>query len=416
MKLEDLKQHKDKYCTKYTIEKINLIKKYFKIKSNKRVFAFYIWCRREYFLCDNKVYIVCFDWKNNNIAFESLYVATLKNGNVINFETIIPDDTTPKTKIYWDCIEVDCKNKLYTKEEFLTWLNSPCTTTEMVDVTYKQAIKFLQNYKKDTFKTDNYLFYIKRDKDYTWADNFYAYDIKNQAEMKLYFNSYIDTFLPVKSKDIFVEDLSGKLSEFQLRKCKKEFMTFMKEICPELNIENFYALEFVKQCIQPIEKDRGWGVRKPFIGNFEFQNIWIDDFKIYDMKPYFVITEGNNEWLSTKACAIDFLKPEYKSKEPYINGYYKRNHWELDDRTIKRLVEFLKAPFDYKKDIGYLIAKKKQSAEKLKKIQDNWKNSEIKTNWQWLISEYNANLSDGDEELPLDLAMPDYTLLNKKEV
>ena len=42
---EDLK-YKDEYCTKYVLKEIDLIKKYFKIKPNKRVFAFYIWCGR----------------------------------------------------------------------------------------------------------------------------------------------------------------------------------------------------------------------------------------------------------------------------------------------------------------------------------------------------------------------------------
>ena len=158
----------------------------------------------------------------------------------------------------------------------------------------------------------------------------------------------------------------------------------------------------------------GWCIRKPFAGTFEFQNIWIDDELFYDGKPYFVMTEGDEEWLSTRACAIDLFKPEYKSREPYISGYYKSNFWELDKDTITRLVKFLKAPYDYKKDFRYKIAEKKHSVEKLKEIQKNWEeNFEPMINWQWLISEYNQNFYDRDE-LPLDLPMPDYTKLGEK--
>lgn len=395
--LETIKKQKDKYCTKYVIREISLIKKHFKIKPNKRVFYFDTWCRRDYFFCDNKVFIARFDINKNktDLIFSSLYTAVLKE-NDVEFETVIPDDTKPKFEELFNGKKIDITRKLYTKEEFLCWLDSPCCATETVDISYREAIKFLQDYKKDTFKTENYLFYVKRDKDYTWADNFYAYDIKNQAEMKMYFCSFIQTFLPERSRDIFIEDLSGKLSKYQLNKCKKEFMIFMKKICPKLKIENFYALEFVKQCIQPIEKDRGWFVRLVFPRDYIF-NIWVDDVLLYDKKPYFVITEGNNEWLSTRAAAIDFFKPEYKSTKPYISGCYKRNHWDIDENTLKNLTEFLKKPVDY--------SKMSHCSEEYKK--------EIKTNWEMLISEYNANLFEGDEELPLDLPMPDYTKLIK---
>ena len=186
-------------------------------------------------------------------------------------------------------------------------------------------------------------------------------------------------------------------------------MTFMKETCQKLKTVNFYALEFVKQCIQPIEKDRGWAVNKPFAGDFEFTNIWIDDYLAYDKKPYFVITEGDNEWLSQRACAIDFFKPEYKAVQPYISGYYKRIHWNMDKETLEKLTAFLKAPFDYKKTFWYKRAKKTGDTQTVK----NLKELEYKTNWQWLLAEFNENFMNREEELPLDLPMPDYTKLLK---
>ena len=403
MKLEELK--KDKYCTKFTSKQISLIKKYFKIKPNKRVFAFYSWCKREYFLCDNKVFICRFNYnKKEELIFESLYVVTLKNKDVIEFKTIIPDDTTPKFKEFRG-VKIDRTNKIYTKEEFLAWLDSPCTTTDSVNITFYRAIKFLNSYKKDTFKSENYLFYVKRDNDTTSADYFYAYDIKNKTEMKLYINPYFGEIAPWLSAHIMIQDLSGKISEYQKLKCRKKFIEFIKKPCKELGANNYFALEFVKQCIQPIEKDRGWFSMKVFAGDFEFSNIWVDDFNIYDGKPYFIITEDKDEWLSKKVAVVDMLKPDYKSKEAYISDHYKRNHWEMDDKTIKKLTDFLKAPFDYKKTYWY------------KKSKHPFEDETIKTNWQWLISQYNDNMfGTGKNELPLDLPMPDYLLLKNSKV
>ena len=388
MKLKDIKEHKDKYCIKFTTEKICLIKKYFKINPNTRVFTFYRWCSREYFLCGNTVFIVNFDMNKDTkeLTISSVYTAIFTKEN-IDFKSIIPD------------------KERYTIEDFLIWLDSPCTTTEMVDIPFKDAIKFLQNYRKNTFKTEDYLYYVKRDNDYTWTDNFYAYDLKHHAEMKLYINPYLQTFLPDGIKDIFVEDLSGKLSKAQLLKCKKDFLEFQKKINTDLKVENYYVLELVKQCIQPIEKEQGWFVAKPFAGDFEFQNLWIDDVLMYgNNRPYFVITEKSNAWKSKKVAVIDFKNAEYITKKYYVSGYYKRKHWELEKDTLKRLSDFLNEPFDYKKTVWH------------KKTGNDVIYSDIKTNWQWLISEYNDNTGCNYEKLTLDLPMPDYTKLANEAI
>ena len=207
-KLKEIKKYKDKYCTNLMLKEVNLIKRFCNISKNKRVYIIGKWNNREYFLSENKVYVAKFSLTDKkDLTISSLYLTTLKDNNIVDFKTVISDS--------------------YTKEEFIAWYNSPSTTTEMVDVANSRAIKFLQSYKKNKFKTENYPFYVKRDKDYTLADNLYAYDIKNKIEMKLYFNSYIETFTPLKEKDIFVEIISGKLSKYQIRKCKKEFITFL---------------------------------------------------------------------------------------------------------------------------------------------------------------------------------------------
>ena len=417
MRLKDRLKYKDEYCTELVLKQIETVKKYFGISSSKRIYTLDRWCRREYFLCDNKVYVICFNYEGEVYPYipiiTSAYVITLEENDLITFKTVIPDDTTPKTTLAWGCIEVDCTEKLYTKEDFLTWLDSPSRITAEVSVTYRQIVKFLQNYKRETFNQGRYLFYAKRDKDYTFKYFFYAYDLKTKAELKIYVDNYIDTKFPEKLSEIYGKDLSGKLSDYQILQCKKAFFEYCRGECIELQAPNFYALELIKQCIKPIETYKGWRIRKPFAGTFEFQNIWIDDDLLFDNKPYFVLTEGNNEWLSARACAIDFFKPEYKSRGPYISEYYKSNFWEMDKDTITRLVEFLKAPYDYKKEWGYIKKTKENNVEVTENKQQQSRNCEYKTNWQHIISEYNDNFCD-IEKLPLDLPMPDYTKLIKE--
>ena len=85
----------------------------------------------------------------------------------------------------------------------------------------------------------------------------------------------------------------------------------------------------------------------------------------------------------------------------------------MDKDTITRLVEFLKAPYDYKKEWGYKKKTKENNVEVTENKQQQSRNCEYKTNWQRIISEYNANFY-GRDELPLDLPMPDYTKLIKE--
>ena len=55
-------KYKDEYCTEFVLKQIETVKKYFGISKSKRVYALDRWCRREYFLCEDKIYVICFDY------------------------------------------------------------------------------------------------------------------------------------------------------------------------------------------------------------------------------------------------------------------------------------------------------------------------------------------------------------------
>lgn len=404
--LKNLKKYKDEYCTKLMLGLADLVKKECNITPSKRMFIVGGWNGREYFLCDDKVYVANFEYERNNkgiisaSTLTSLYAITLKNKEVVNFKTIIPDDTTPKFREFHGT-KLDVTKKLYTEDDFLAWYNSPCEVNEFVDVSYSEAIEFLQNYKKTTFKTNRYLFYAKRDNDLSWCFFIYAKDLKTGSDFKIYTEGGLESYFPDNPRKVFVEDLTGKTTKYQLRQCKKAFMEFCNQNCKTLKCKNFWALDFVKQCIQPVELDHGWFVCDIFPPMFEFDNFWVDDFLGYDKKPYFLISDKRRNM--TKIAAIDFLKPEYKSTGIYKQGTFKRNHWNIDKETLEKLVAFLKAPYNIE-----------QIPTSSKVYRRRWENFDVKTNWQLLINIYNDNTGEvhGEEyTLPLDLPMPDYTKL-----
>ena len=395
MNVKNQMRKKDKYCTEFVAKQIASVKNFFGIPKSKRVFALDNWCDRyDFFLCGDNVYAVYFEYKDKDVPIvDYAYKITLKGGNLSEFEIIKPDDTTPKSMTLGN-LKIDKTRKIFSEEEFLLWYESPVQVNEFVNVSHKKAIAFLQNYGRITFKTDRYLFYVKRDNDLTWLYFIYAYDLRTKTEVKIYVDDYIDTKFPEKLNEIYVKDLSGKLSDYQRLQCKKEFFRYCKQECKELNAPNFYALEFVKQCIQPIEKDRGWWITKPLC-NFDYAEIWIDDYLMYDEKPYFLLRKNDK----TQIAVLDFFKPEYKSKEPYVQGYTKRLHWELDRTLLEKFTEFLNAKFDYRNSEWY------------KRFGGDFSCYKDHTNWQMIIEEYNRNNGSSYSELPLDLPIPDYTKL-----
>lgn len=402
MELKQITKYKDKYCTDFVISQILALKKYFNINSSNRIFYLERWNDRSYFLCKNRIFVIGFEFKGEypyQIEIESAYVITLDKKEIANFETIKADDTTPKFRMFKGQ-KIDETKSIYTENDFSTWYNSLCSITNFVNVPHYQLIEFLQKYNQNTFKTKRYSYYVKRDNDRTMAFYVYAKDLITNAEFKIYHNFSLKTKIPCYTRDLAIKVLKGSLSEFQIRQAKKSFIEFCKQESLELKTTNYYALELVKQTIQPIEIDNGWFIAKPFAGEFEFNNIWIDDELGYDKKPYFVISDSSNPSKIQKIAVLDFLKPQYKSTDYYINGYMKRNHWELDRETLNKLTLFLQKPFDKTllkiyTDLGHDICV-----------------DGIKTNWQWLISEYNENTGWKYEKLSLDLPMPDYNKLN----
>lgn len=381
MKLQDIKKFKDEYCTRFILAQIDCLKTMCKSNKNARVYYLETWQFKSYFLCGNNLYIATFNYEDQdflNPIFESLYSIKLDK----NFElTEIVADT----------------DKPYTIDNFNIWYESPTQVNKFVNVSNKKAIAFLQQYNKCTFKTNRYIFYVKRDKDTTWSFYIYAKDLKTNIDVKIYLDDWEDiNNNPLK---VYIDTLSNNLSKQQQLNIKKAFITYCNDNCEQLNAPNYYAIEFVKQCIQPIEIHKGWFVRRAFLGDFEFQNIFIDDYLSYDNKPYFFIADGTKINADiTKVAVLDFFTPSYKSTDIYVSGTYKRLHWNLDKETIENLIIFLKQPFDFTKTTYYQRGI----------IFDV---SNIKTNWQWLISEFNENSGVDTEKLPFNLQMPDYTKL-----
>lgn len=403
MSVKSQLKYKDQYCTEFVIRQIEALKKYFDISNSKRVYAFDWWCGRYYFLCEDKIYAVDFDYsfkESNKPVVASAYTATIKNHNIVDFKVVLEDDTTPRVEEF-DCIKTYVAKKILTEKDVKLWYDSLVSVNEFVDVPHKKAIQFLQNYKKDTFNQGRYLFYAKRDNDLTWLYFVYAYDTKTKTELKIYVDSCFDTKFPEKLNQIYVQDLSGKLSPYQILQCKKAFFKYCKQECKELKAPNFYAMEFVKQCIQPIEKLKGWFASKAKCEDSDDFEICVDDVLMYDEKPYFLVRKKDK----TKVAALDFYKPEYKSTKPYISGYNKFLHWDMDKEILKKLVKFLHKKYDYRNTDYYKRYGGKPTCNK------------EYTNWQKIIENYNENTVKNKEyyiKLPMDLSIPDYTKLAKE--
>ncbi len=370
------------------------------------------------FLYKDKVIISahnCEKEKNNNFIVDSmtisgLYVITLlkeypHTSEDIIFETIKQGDYT------------------YNVEDFLNWIDMPSSINIDIDLPYYKIIKFLQKFDKTTFQTKNFLFYSQKDDDFCYTLNFYARDLKNNAELKLYIP---DKFIhndcgewinipPENIRNILAVDLSGKLSKYQIRQCKKDFLKFANGYCEELKTKNFYALELVKQTILPVLYDRGWAICRIFAGDDKFTNIWVSDFMLNDEEPYFIITDNSFSWCATKAATINIKNPKYHKKGIYKQGLTKFKGWKLDEQYIKELMEYFKSPINEK---VYTSS------------QDVYKKY-IKTKWQQLIYYYNYNTAGCNidengciipeygepvaEPLQLDLPIPDYTKLLQDE-
>ncbi len=413
MKLEKIRQNKDKYLTKYVFKQIELIKSELKLPLNARIYYLCYSNWFNYFLYKNKVIISIFDCDRNiydcnleSLKLTDLYVITLLN-------------EYPKTcsDIIFETVKQG--EKAYIPEDFLNWIDMPSEINVEVDLPYYKVIKFLQKYNHKTFRTKDYLFYSKKDNEFCYTLNWYAKDLKNNAELKLYIpDKFVEqttgewkNIPPQNLRDFIAVDLSGKLSKNKIRQCKKAFLEFANEYCEELETKNFYALELVKQTIQPVENDYGWAVHRIFAGNNKFVNIWVSDFMLKDEEPYFIITDTDLSRETTSAVTINMKNAKYHKKGIYKQGLIKFKSWELGEKYIKELIEFFKSPINEADKEYYNYNAKKY----------------VKTNWQRLIYEYNYNTAgygidengcttplydEPDiEPLPLNLPMPDYIKL-----
>jgi hypothetical protein len=242
----------------------------------------------------------------------------------------------------------------YTAEDFLDWIDSPCDITKEIDLPFYKIIDFLNNYDKDIF------------------------------------------------------------SNYAINNYKNTDLEYINQDCASLGVKNYYALELLKQTINPEYILHEWGIHRIFSGDCNnpkrLTNIWVEDMPDIAKEPFFFITDDGYTWGTNKVATINFKTPTYSTKGIYKSGLIKFKGWELNEQEITKLIEFLNAPAEeemYKKTI-------------YKKY--------VKTNWQQLIFEFNHNTAGwgwGDEgfeapltnylneiePLPFDLPMPDYKLL-----
>lgn len=402
MKLEQIKNCKDEYCTQFTFNLIKILKKECNLPNNVRLFCLSY---------RNLVYY--FFYKNIVFAVSGITVENKKE--IKNIDCIYKIILLKNTPISVDDIEVEVvksnSDNKYSLENFLDFLNSPSNITEDIDLPYYKIIYLFHQINRTRFEYGDFVFYIKRDNDYSLYLNLYAKNKKNNNIVKLYL-PYIwerdeKTFLfykkiPTNLRKIYVDDFSKNLSDYQKRKFKTSLLKFIQEENKFFNIKNFYVIYLIKQIIQPVEFDTVWMTHRIFRSCSEFSNIWVDDFLSYGNKPYFLIANSSNVYDITKIAIIDFKEPKYVTKDIYKQNLIKFLHWELSKDYLKKLVEFLKQPYNGLDSLSI-------------------KNG-VKTNWQKLIFEYNFNtvlacdLENknailGYEILPLDLPIPDYTKL-----
>lgn len=416
-----LKNTGDIKYTKFILKQIELIKKACNVPKSEQMYfltwEFYWNC---VFCCKDTVYTCEVNYNDgnynemnlDNMELVSLYKIRLlkefpKTVNDIEYSIILEKDEKRRT----------------TPEAFLDWLEVPCGLNEKIDNPYYEIIKFLSKYNRETFRTERYLFYPKNDDDCRFTANFYAYDLKNKTEIKLYIPDIWEEvekykwkqFPPENMSDVVIDPLSQKISSYHKRECKKAFLKFANEYNTEFNTKNYWLMELTKNALQPINDLHEWDYCFVF-RNFEKKgnigSINVYDYLEVDEEPCFFITD--ERWVSStsKIAVLNFKSPAYRTKGIYKRGNAKARRWVLDKSTIEELMEYLNAPYD-KNDL-----RREPSIE-----------NRVKTNWQKLIYYHNHNTGGWDwgeneaeppeeceqdcgaELLPFNLPIPDYTKL-----
>ena len=421
-KLEKLRKSKDTHLTKFVFKQIELIIEILEIPKNTRVYFLGYSREFNYFLYKNKVIIS--SWNCERDIKQDYIVDTME---ITDLYTIaLPREEYPYTNNWVEFRTIKQTTNSHGVGKFMGMCTYPSIITVEVDSPYYKVIKFLQSYNLKTFKTDNFLFYPKKDNEFCYTLNFYAKDLKNNIELKLYVpdkvveqeNGEWKVIPPKTTYDILIDDLGNNISNYQKLKCKKEFLKLANQYCAELDTKIFYALELVKQTIQPVEYIYGWQVHRVFCGKHKFSQIWVADFMLNSKKgreqPYFMITDYPLFGKITKVDCLDIKTATYHKARIkgniYKQGIVKFKNWKLDKEYIKELMEFLKSPAE------------------INEYCTNFFKKHVTTNWQQLIFMYNHNTAEwgwDDEILPpdeakgqisFDLPIPNYMeLLNDKD-
>ncbi len=411
----------DKHFTKYVFKAMDLVKEHCNIPSETPMYLLSLARGHYFFLCNGVLYIT-----NTTLAIDSVtkeaIVSSMELIELYKVQMFKDYSKTLKDIAFFVEILKDPRYT-FTPDEFLDWVDSPCNINHEIDVPYYEVIKFLNRYNKDTFRTDRYLFYSKRDTDLNFINNLYAYDTKNQIEMKLYtFDDYAEFgehaweyTPPLSLKDVVVDDLGQNISDYQKRECKKAFLKLANEVNPIFNVKNYWVMELVKLAVQPVLVLHEWSCHRCFCKPNLFGDIWVYDFPKQDEEPSFFIADKGFK----KVAVLKFKSAEYLFNGIYKRGMAKAKGWILSEREIKELVDFLRAPSERAEDCVK------------GKLYDGYEKY-VKTNWQQLIFEYNHNTAgwgwgedgydnppllgkyeDGIEQLPFNLPLPDYRKLIK---
>ena len=422
MRLQTIKNKTgDEHFTKYIFKEMDLAKKKYNIPSDIPMYLLSTARGHEFFLCNGVVYIA-----NNRMEMDKESNEPIVSSmELIELYMVVLHKEYPKTlkDIAFHIDTIKDPRYTFTPDEFLDWVDSPCNINHEIDAPYYEVIKFLNRYNKDTFRTDRYLFYSKRDADFNFINNLYAYDAKNQIEMKLYtFDDYAEFgelaweyTPPLSLKDVVVDDLGQNISDYQKRECKKAFLKLANEVNPIFNVKNYWVMELVKLAVQPVLVLHEWSCHRCFCKPNLFGDIWVYDFPKQDEEPSFFIADKGFK----KVAVLKFKSAEYLFKGIYKRGMAKAKGWELSKDEIEELIYFLNCP-----------SKRAEDCAK-GKLFDGYKKY-VRTNWQQLIFEYNHNTAgwgwgedgydnppllgkyeDGIEQLPFNLPLPDYRKLIK---
>ena len=187
-RLKTIKETKNTYknFAEYISKAIDLLKRTVEINYT----VYFLGYKRgyNYFLNNNTVYVVNLDYQIDNNSKIIIETTTIKSLYAVKLLTRYPEK---KSDIEFKKIIED--EERYTAEKFLNWVTSPCDITVEINFPFwKVIIDILNGYTKETFQTKHYIFYSKRDDDYSGIINFYVFDKKTHAEMKLYIDDCWD--------------------------------------------------------------------------------------------------------------------------------------------------------------------------------------------------------------------------------